>query len=64
MDRNTVYLFSVYRYSRAEVEKMRPSDFMENCTGTMTLKELESHWNNRKNGGITMDIEHYWIRIS
>jgi hypothetical protein len=64
MEENMVYLFSIYRYTRREVEMMRPSDFMENCTGSMTLKELESHWNNKKNGGITMDIENYWIRIS
>ena len=50
MDNNTVYLFSIYRYSRKEVEEMRPSDFEENCTGSMTLQEFETHWNNKKNG--------------
>ncbi len=64
MDKNIVYLFSIYRYTRREVENMRPSDFQENCTGSMTLKEFESHWNNKKNGGCTMDFESYWIRIS
>ncbi len=63
MDKNTVYLFSIYRYSRAEVERMRESDLEENATGMMTMKELESHWNNKKNGGDTMDIEKYWVRI-
>jgi hypothetical protein len=29
----------------------------------MTLKELESHWNNKKNGGITMDYTNYWVKI-
>ena len=57
------YLFAVNHYSRIEVELMRPSDFRECCTGTMTLKELESHWNNKRNGGLTMDIEKYWCRI-
>lgn len=63
MGEKMVYLFSVNHYSRTEVELMRPSDFRECCTGTMTLKELESHWNNKRNGGLTMDIEKYWCRI-
>ena len=63
MGEKMVYLFSVNHYSRIEVELMRPSDFREYCTGTMTLKELESHWNNKRNGGLTMDIEKYWCRI-
>lgn len=63
MDEKIVYLFSVNHYTRTEVEKMYPSDFRDYCTGTMTLKELESHWNNKKNGGLTMDIQKYWVRI-
>ena len=63
MGEKMVYLFSVNHYSRIEVELMRPSDFRECCTGTMTLKELEFHWNNKRNGGLTMDIEKYWCRI-
>ena len=63
MRENIVYLFSVNRWSRFEVDHMRPSDYLSNCTGTMTLKELESHWNNKKNGGITMDYIHYWVKI-
>jgi len=63
MDEKIVYLFSVNRYSRMEVELMRPSDFPDYCTGTMSLKELESHWNNKRNGGLTMEIEKYWCRI-
>ncbi len=63
MEQVLVYLFSVNRFNRFDVEMMRPSDFKENATGIMTLKELESHWNNKKNGGITMDIDQYWVRI-
>lgn len=63
MNEKMVYLFSIYRYTRKEVEAMRPSDFMENCTGSMTIREFESHWNDKKNGGCTMNFEIYWIRI-
>ncbi len=58
-----VFLFSVNRYNRAEIEMMRPSDFRDMCNGIMTLGELEAHWNNKRNGGLTMDIRKYWVRI-
>lgn len=64
MEEKIVYLFSVNRYTRTEIEMMRPSDFRDCCTGTMTLRELESHWNNKKNGGLTMEIDKYWVRIA
>ena len=63
MEKGTVYLFSIYRFSKKDVEDMRPSDLEENATGIMTMRELESHWNNKKNGGTTMDIDKYWVRI-
>jgi hypothetical protein len=62
-EEKTVYLFSVDRFSRFEIEHMRPSDFPEFACKTMTMEELESHWNIKKNGGLTMDIEKYWCRI-
>ena len=38
MRENIVYLFSVNRWSRFDVDHMRPSDYLSNCTGTMSLK--------------------------
>lgn len=59
----TVYMFDKNKHSRQEVEHYSLSAILKEHDNSMSLKELESKFNRKLNGGYKMPIMNYWYRI-